>query len=351
MRLKSFVPLFAALFLFLAASAAAGENRFAPLVESFAGGWIDWREGAIYGIGRGLPDMHRGSHPMARRAAKVIALQSILKIAAGIRLDDRRTLQDLAAGSGAIQLEALIQFTEHRQLWVDNVSRPYYETVLRAPMTGIGGLTARLLQALGSRPMNRRLPAGPLPDEDQPWLVLDARRAGRTRSVTPALFPRIVSESGRPLYDSDLVEPEALIVRGMARYVTAGGPGSRLGFSGDRPGPAGGPFLERVSAQGETKGGPAGSAPVIVKEVVSVRGAAGTELVVSQKDAKSVANEDAASRILRRCRVIILVPHRTGAVQSTGSRPVPDPGTGSAPFRLPMPASAGRPVIGHVHPG
>ncbi|MGD8366735.1 MAG: hypothetical protein PVG78_03755 [Desulfobacterales bacterium] len=347
MRLRPLVPLLAALAFFLAAqTAAAGQSRYSPLVQRHAGGWIDWQEGAIYGIGRGMPDMHGGSRPMARRAAKMIALQSILKIAAGIHIDGQKTLRELAAGSGTIEIEALIQFTEQRQLWVGNAPRPYYETVLRAPMTGIGGLTARLVQALRNRPMNRPPPAQTLPDESHPWLVLDVRQAARTRSVSPALFPRILAEGGRTLYDVDGVDTEALVARGMARYVTTSGSDGTVGFGGDRTGPRGAACRHPVSASAVMHAGRTGPGRTIVKEVVSIRGAGGTDLVVSENDAKSIAAEDALSRILRRCRVIILMPHPDVRIETGRGSPASEFVSLLAPIGLPLSTSAGGPAIG-----
>jgi hypothetical protein len=297
-------------------NSAAGENRFVPLVESYAGGWIDWAEGAIYGVGRGALDLHGGSRPMARRAAKINALQSILKIAAGIQVDDANTLRDLSAGSRAIELEALIRFTVRREGWATHTARPYYKTVLRAPMTGIEGLTARIVQALDDRRRNWDRAPEPLPDENAPWLVLDARGAGRALSVSPALFPRIVTERGKTLYDLSHAEEDALVRRGMARYVTPVGDTDPRRFGNFPPARQTG----RLMPVSEVGAAPVGSwnmpGRVVAVEVVAVRGTANTILVVGERDAARLLSEDAVSGVLRRCRVIILVDRPQAAFQS-----------------------------------
>ena len=340
-RRSHILLLAAAMALFLTVSdTAAGENRFMPLVESYAGGWIDWAEGAIYGIGRGAVDLHNGSRPMASRAAKVTALQSILKIAAGIQDDEAKTLRDLSARSGAIELEALIRFTVWREGWVTNVARPYYETVLRAPMTGIEGLTARIVQALRDRPRQWDRTPGALPDENAPWLVLDARRAGRALSISPALFPRIVSERGKTLYDLARADEKALVHRGMARYITAAEDTDARRFGRVLPDRA----VVRPATASAGGGEPVGSWKMpgryVVAEVVAVRGAANTILVVGERDAASLLSEDAVSGILKRCRVIIVVARPQAAFQNRSNGPAPVLRPPFAESQVPIPAFA-----------
>ena len=315
MRKTATLLLITAFVLLSAASGLAGsENRFVPLVESYARGWIDWDEGAIYGIGRGELQRNGGSHPKARRAAKITSLQSILKIAAGIHVGDGTTIEDLSTGSQTIELEALIRFTVHRERWIETAPRPYYETVLRAPLNGIEGLSARLYRALKNRPLQRNRPPSSLPDEDKPWLVLDARRAGRTLPVSPALFPRIVTESGKTLYDISRVEQEALVARGMARYLTPANRTARRIFRTNPPATRTGLLNEAPSATVAEPALRPMPGKYMVMEVASVRGAANTTFVLSAENARSIEAEDAFSRILKRCRVIVVVPRPSASL-------------------------------------
>ncbi|MCF8050272.1 MAG: hypothetical protein K9L59_03480 [Desulfobacterales bacterium] len=325
---------------------------FSPYVESYGSGWIDWDEMAIYGIGRGMLDRHSGSRPMARRAGKIIALQSILKIAAGVHLDDRRSLADMGAGPLVIELNALIHFTEHREVFVEGASAPYYEVVLRSPMTGIQGLTGRLVEALKDRPLKwdklpKRGGEGPEAD-DAPWLVLDARRPAAVEPLTPALFPKVLTDSGRIVYDLDRVDEEALKQRGMVRYVTMTGPSERLQLS--RPDAA--QWLSRLLFPSPAE---AGEDPprkkrgrFIVKDVEQVRGLSKTNLVISEQDARSLQAEDASSRILERCRVIVIVSSPVGGVE--GRRPV-RPSAPMAAVLIPLPAPSAGQVLDRIPDG
>jgi len=297
---------------------------FAPYVESYSNGWIDWDEMAIYGIGRGMLAPHSGSRPMAQRAGKITALQSILKIAAGVHLDDRKSLTDLGAGPVVIELKALIHFTEHRKRFVEDALGPYYEVVLRSPITGVQGLTGRLVDAFKDRPLLwDKLPkrGGEAGDaDDAPWLVLDARRPQGAEPLTPALFPKIMTNSGRIVYDLDRVDENALKHRGMVRYVTMAGPIQRL--YGTRP--DAGQWLSRLlfpppaAAEEATPRKKRGR--FIVKNVEQIQGLTKTNLVISEQDARSLQAEDASSRILERCRVIVIVSSPVGGVE--GSRPM-----------------------------
>jgi len=342
--------LLAAVTVFVLATAGltADPPSFSPYVQRYEGGWIDWSEGAIYGIGRGDLQRHSGSRPMTRRAAKVIALKSILRIAAGIHVDDRRTLQDLSTGSAVIELEGLIHFTVHREGWVQDVARPYFESVLRAPMTGISGLTGRLIDALGEEAPTARdapsAPGGPLPDDDAPWIVLDARPAGRTASVSPALFPKIVSESGRVVYDRPQVDEKALVARGMARYVTLAGPTDDLLSQRSRVARLVARLWSTPEAAAGEKGAPKKRRHYIVTDVAAVQGLARTNLVISEQDADRLRAEDAASRILKRCRVIVIVSSPAGGVEGRRSVSPPEAFAGlGPPARMRLPAvAAGR---------
>lgn len=294
-----------------------------PYVDKYPHGWIDWDDSVIYGIGRGYLDRNDGSRARAQRSARIIALQSILKLAAGVNLDDRHTLEMLGRGPATIEIRALIHFTEDKTSFVPEGPRPYYETILKTPMTGIEGLTSRLLSALKKSDGNWRdfpRPSVPGSPEDgaAPWLVLDARHLPPTGRPRPALFPQIVSASGEILYDLNRVEERALIDRGMARYVRSDEPRARLRSEtetgGTAPSRLSGLFGVPAAIAGE-KSERKKRQHFIVKDVETVQGLSRTNLVISETDARQLKAEDAASKILKRCRVIVIVSSPIGGVE------------------------------------
>ena len=210
-------------------SSSIEDDRFLPFIEKYAYGNIDWDSGIIYGIGRGYLHLNKNSQSIALRAAQVVAAGNILKVAAGVRLDDRRTLEALGKDRVVIELKALVRYKLHKTEFIKDVKQPYYEVTLSAPITGIEGLTSMLITKLKTVPLDwLNLPKpsdeSVSDDEEKPWLVLDARNLPKKGQAKPAIFPKIISESGETLYETSKVDEPALVKRGMARYVVSDEP-------------------------------------------------------------------------------------------------------------------------------
>ncbi len=337
-----------------AISASVDEKRFEPYIERHANGWIDWQNGLIYGIGRGYLSKNRNNRPLSQGVGGVLASGSIIKLAAGLHLDDARTLESLGDGKVTINLKASIRDKQYQSTYVENDGDPYYEIVKVASMKGISGLTARLLDHFAQDPVWRDLPVrnleprADLEDEGQPWLLLDARGLTDNRQLQPALFPKIRSEAGEEIYDVKGVEEAALINRGMMSYVTTEAPAEELRndahlvddllvragllLGGETAHAA---TIERSLSQipmpGQAPAPAAGEEPAprperrhrgryIVADVKDIQGLAKTNLVVSTADAMELQAEDANSQILKKCRVVVLVSSPIGGIE--GGLPV-----------------------------
>ncbi|MBU0483556.1 MAG: hypothetical protein KKB30_03475 [Proteobacteria bacterium] len=306
-------------------SGSVDANRFGSYIERHANGWIDWQEGLIYGIGRGYLDKNNNSRPRAQGAANVLASASILKLAAGVHLDERETLETLGKGRVVIQLKAFMRDRQHKSSFIDDVKEPYFEVINVASMKGISGLTARLLTHLKDQDPEWKdfpIPTGPRQseftpnDEDQPWLVLDARNLPDNQQVQPSIFPKVVNENGEAIYSLQEVEEAALLNRGMMRYVVSDESPEDL-----RSGPD---SIERIMARAQIW--PVSEAMAatekrekrrkyIVQEVKQVQGLAKTNLLVSAADARELKAEDVSSQILKKCRVIVVVSSPVGGIE------------------------------------
>ncbi|MEN8142671.1 MAG: hypothetical protein ABFQ82_03625, partial [Thermodesulfobacteriota bacterium] len=119
-------------------SASVDESRFQPYLEKHDNGWIDWQEGLIYGIGRGYLLKNENSRIRAQRAANVIASGSIVKLAAGLNLDDAQTLQTIGKGQAVVKLRAFLRDRSHKSSFVEGKD-PYYEVVRVASLKGVSG--------------------------------------------------------------------------------------------------------------------------------------------------------------------------------------------------------------------
>ena len=317
------IPLLTVVFLVHGAPCeAAGEVPFQPYVESMPDGRIDWEQGVVYGVGRGYPHLNQGSRARALRAAQALALQSILKVAAGVRIDDRDTLESLgASGRVEIRLSALVRYEAHETLWEKDGEKPYVRVTYRAPLKGVEGLTRRLVTQLRTAPsVWKRLPMErkKLPSaaqDEAPWLVVDARDLPGEACVQPALFPQIRTQDGKTLYDLGSVHEAALVERGMASYVMLDRAHDELLASGPT-------FLARLRslfavrgawAQETKKRKKRGS--FVITSATQAEGLKKTNLIISEEDAKRVRQEDASSELLKECRVIVIVSGTVGGIE------------------------------------
>jgi len=326
-----------------AISASVDETRFTAYIEKHANGWIDWQNGLIYGIGRGYVNKHDGNRPLSKGAGGVLASGNIVKLAAGLHLDDVRTLESLGRGKVTINLEAFIRDKVHKTTYVENGDDPYFEVIKVADMKGITGLTAKLLDHFSKSqdwqdlPVRNLEPRADLGDEGEPWLLIDARNLPPSDRPQPALFPKIKSEGGDEVYDVKQVEEAALINRGMMSYVTTNASAEELRSDAqlvDRLLASAGLIVGVNEAQAKTEmrslGIPVVSAPAatesskggrqkrgkyIVKDAKDVQGLAKTNLVLSAEDAMELQAEDANSQILKKCRVVVVVSSPIGGIE------------------------------------
>ncbi|MBN2124317.1 MAG: hypothetical protein JW821_08485 [Deltaproteobacteria bacterium] len=304
--------------------ASAGEKGpFSSFVEIFPNGKIDWDKGYFYGTGKGYPHMNRGSKAGALKVAQAHALSAILQVASGLRVDDRRTLQDLERDKVVIQLRGLIFYEPFERSFAGEDREPFYRVTYRAPMRGVQGLTKKLLPYLrsGSGPEEvRARKEGTDESEDAgPWLVLDARSLPAGETILPAIFPSILTERGETLSDLNTVDEGALARRGMVRYVVSDVPSRDLVslWIQGTPRPAGllaclsppAAWAEEGSPRKKRRGA------FIIKDVQAAQGLMKTNLVISESDAREIRGEDASNKVLKNCRVIVIVSSSLGGIE------------------------------------
>ncbi len=309
------------LFFFLTSYAWCVDTRFSSFIEHAPNGKIDWHNGYFYGIGIGYPHLNYGSKARALRVAQAGALSSILQVASGLRVDDRHTLADMEKEKLIIQIKGLVHYEPWERKFIKKGDHPFFRVVYRAPMTGVEGLTQRLLNQLRTKSSSwQDIPKpGSLDiseEKSAPWLVLDARGLEKQSRVNPALFPKIVTEKGETLYEVKSVDETALMKRGMARYVVSDMSQEELVLC-----PARRPLARLMDlvfpgaayAQERQKRKKRGR--YIIKDVQQVQGLMQTNVVISEVDAKSIQKEDASNQILKKCRVIVIVSSSIGGIE------------------------------------
>lgn len=309
--------------LLLTSSATAQQNPlFTPHIEQHSNGWIDWDQGMIYATGLAYLDNNGGSRAKTTSAAQLVAAANIVKLASGLHLDDRHTLETLGNGTFKLKLQAFLRYREIKRDIVKTVSRPYAEVTLATPMHGIEGLTALLLTQLKKQPLQWQ--KFPLPDPatrsasaDDSWLVVDTRQLPKTAEVQPSLFPKITSDSGQTVYDLNQVYQSSHTQRGLARYVHSNASVEQILMALATPKPTTWQLWARwLNPVATAWAEPRSQRPrYIVTSAEQVRGMARTNLVISNHDAQRLRQEDAASQILKDCRVIIITSAPIGGIE------------------------------------
>lgn len=311
--------------------ASSDKALFTPYIEKHpdGDGRIDWDRGVIYGVGRGYLHDHWGNKNRAMRAARVVAMQSILKIASDLRLDHKNTIKTLASGRITVQLSGLVRSREHETVFVKDDQHPHFKVTLRAPLKGVEGLTFKLLTHFKKTDFaNWRIfphkqtqpPDGMQTNLEASFLVLDARKLPPDERIQPALFPQIVSADGEIIHNLKNVSETALVQKGMARYVESDKSRKQFGF---------GPTFQddileivnqclgtaEVYAEDDTKRKK--RQKFIVTEVKQATGLNKTNLVISNSDAKRLKNQKVQNQILKQCRVIIVVSSPIGGIEGS----------------------------------
>lgn len=310
---------------------AEAASLFNPYIEKKAIGWIDWDEGYIYGIGRGYLEKNGGSKQRAIGAASLVASGNILKLAADLNVDDKKTLKEVGGGRVVIELKGFLRDQEYSNKLIQGVEN-YYEVIHKAPLHGVSGITAKLITQMGGgaehalpdlQPPGEESSAN---DADLPWLVLDARKLGAMKTVTPALFPKIVGERGGAVYQMSDADKATVASRGMARYVTSTATPAQIQKNSS---PGFGVIrlfrhFRLVQEAYAAERNPARSKreQYIVVDVKNSQGLKNTNLVVSEADANRLKAEDNATKILQKCRVMVLVSGKVGGVEGRLGQPV-----------------------------
>lgn len=301
-------------------------SLFSPYIEKKAIGWIDWDKGYIYGIGRGYLKNNGGSTRRAIGAASLVASGNIVKLAADLNVDDKKTLKEVGSGKVVIQLKAFLRDQEYSKELIQGVDS-YYEIVNKAPLYGVSGITAKLISQMGEGPAHV-LPAPQRGSEDSasdednllPWVVLDARKLTGSQAVAPAFFPKIMSERGTAVYQMSDADRQTLSSRGMVRYVSSLASTDQIEQYSLPPLLGILQLFRKIQFVQDAYAADTNRVrhkrqQYIVMDVKNTQGLKNTNLVVSEADANRLRADDNVTKILQKCRVVVLVSGNVGGVE------------------------------------
>ena len=256
------------------------------VVETLPGGQVDWTEGAVLSRGSATGTTLRGARALTDQAAVQAARQGLGGALAQVRLDARQML-----GPTLLQAEAHRQALEALIAQAAAIETRYLpggtvETTVQLPFAG--QLIALLLlpspatasaegAQLHGRPSSVVSPDGePRSEAVHTGVVIDARGL----AIQPALFPRIVDESGQSLYAPEVVDVEAAVQQGYVAYAKT---------------------FDQAPAQARI-----GERPLVLR-ALRVAGDTRVDLVLGNAEATRIRDYAATRRLVRQCRVLIVM--------------------------------------------
>jgi hypothetical protein len=240
------------------------------VTETLAHGQADWTEGLVRSRDRATGSVRRGAEVAAIQAATQAAQQGLLSMLDQVRFDAKQML-----GQVVHQAEALRQELEVLVAQTPVVETRYFpggmvETTVQLPFAG--QLTALLLPVVAAV-----APDGePRTEAVHTGVVIDARGL----AIQAALFPQIVDERGQILYAPESVDREAAIQQGYVAYAKA---------------------FDQAPAQARV-----GERPLVLR-ALRVAGEARVDLVLSDAEATRIRDYTATRRLVRQCRVLIVM--------------------------------------------
>ncbi len=285
-----------------ARSEAQGGNLPAgmtPHVQVTKFGRIDWAKGHVtaIGVGKAKSDSPR-DRQMAERGATIVAARNAMALTMGLKVDDQGRLSGLKNGTVSIQGK----IREHKVFMVDwrpDDTPPTCQVKLRVPLWGVKGVCTviydQVRRETSRRGGSRVVLKSEQTDVSRSWLVIDARGLG----TEPSLFPTVVDESGRVVYDVVTIRDTSQEAMRPVRYAE-----SRLSFE---------ELSARAGLRADSDSGaaaePDASRPMErLRMVRAVRSTSSkSRIVLANDDASALSQSAECASLLRGGRVIVLV--------------------------------------------
>jgi len=239
------------------------------VIETLPRGQVNWTEGVVLSRDSATGTMQRGAEARTSQAAAQAARQGLWAMLEQVRLDARQMLGP-----------AVRQMQERRQELEASVAQAVVVETRYAP--GTVEMTVQLpfagrLTALFLAPSSAVASDGePRSEAAHTGVVIDARGL----AIQPALFPRIVDETGQTLYAPEVVDVEAAVQQGYVAYAKT---------------------FDQAPAQARI-----GERPLVLR-ALRVAGDTRVDLVLSHAEATRMRDYAATRRLVRQCRVLIVM--------------------------------------------
>jgi hypothetical protein len=203
----------------LAGTALAGDNKDPAaaaddsVVQKVGHGEINWSKKYVTATGSGASNLKDTSvaqaRLMAERAAKLDALRNILETIQGIQVSGARSANDMMS-NGEIKTRISGMAQGYKVVDTKYYSDGSVDVVIQMP------IDENLTNALVERPKKARK-VSTEGASTSTGLIVNARGLG----LTPSMAPRIVDESGKEVYGTEVVSDKGLKQGGIVGYAKA----------------------------------------------------------------------------------------------------------------------------------
>jgi hypothetical protein len=214
---------------------------------------VNWEGQVIRATGAGAPDMKASSPAQARlgaeRAALLDAFRNLLSQVKGVQVDGTRKMDDvMQANEVRARVEGVIKGYKitNKRYFSDNgvevdvevpvalltdILDPDATQLLAVPAKGEPKQPEKAAEKTPEKAPEKAPETVAKADEPGTGLVIDARGL----KLMPALMPRVLDETGKPLYSVDSLSAEARKTTGVAAYVQTLEEARKSMKAGDKP--------------------------------------------------------------------------------------------------------------------
>jgi len=252
-------------------------------IQAFENGHINWSTGQISATGTASPEKQIDGSLLplpgsarSRATARLIQILKQIPITPGLRADQYASTHD--------KILAGIEKTAQDATTVSQIYTSALDVNIRITASIFGGFLQLVLpesirqipKIKNSKPEKHKSPPSPrLNQIPYTGLIIDARKL----SLSPILYPVIVSEAGKELYSSVFISREFAVQYGVCTYI-----------------------CDMKAAMAHKR---IGSNPLVFK-ALRKEGPTSGHIVVSMADAKIIETVTERHRFLKECRVIIV---------------------------------------------
>ena len=281
-------------------------NQVVEQVNSIEGGemlgHIDWENRVIYAIGDGVmpPDAISPAQARvrAKRAAIDVAYSRMIEMANGVRVDTESTTRNFVNLNMVVKTRVTAMAKNAEVEEIKQFDDGSFQVRMKMPMDGAEGLSASLLPTQMNKVRKVRVISHTKKGTISSTSVTSSSEAvqetttekalnytgliiiAKGLDAKPAMYPRILDESGESVYDVASANPNATIEEGLTGY--------------------------RKSIDAAKQVARVGNNPLIIK-ATKISGKYNADIIVADSDAHKIFQADSKGGILGEAKVVVVI--------------------------------------------